>query len=298
MLELKNIHKRFANKVALNDLSLVVNDGEILSLIGQNGAGKSTTFRIILYFIQADKGNVLWDGKVMGKKERSQIGFMPEERGLYQKETIINQMIYFADLHGMEHIELRTKLKDWMKRLNVVGKSTDRVESLSKGNAQKVQLIATMLFEPKLLILDEPFSGLDPVNATLLVNEILKAKENGAMIILSSHNMDNVERLSDKVVMLKHGNTVLEGTPLEIIHRFERTKLRVDGLVDLEILKKFNGVSNIKCDSRGVYHAELQNEGIGKSMFKRICQNQGYIPVFDQSYPSLDEIFKIKVDES
>lgn len=160
MLKLENINKTFGNKVAISNLNFEVKEGQILGLIGQNGAGKSTTFRMILDFIKPDSGKILWDNQEFVRSEIS-IGFMPEERGLYQRETIINQMNYFADLHGMPRAKMRIELKEWMKRLGVVGELEDKIESLSKGNAQKIQLIATMLFKPKLLILDEPFSGLD-----------------------------------------------------------------------------------------------------------------------------------------
>lgn len=176
MIELQHVSKRFGNFNAVSDLSFSLHGGQILSLIGQNGAGKSTTFHMILDFIKPDSGKILWSGKPLTPDA---ITDMPEERGLYPKETIKSQLLYFAALHGMKKAEAIIRLDDWMKRFNVVGKSTDKIESLSKGNAQKVQLIACLMFKPQLLILDEPFSGLDPVNSELLIKAILAAKQQG-----------------------------------------------------------------------------------------------------------------------
>lgn len=296
MLKLENINKTFGNKVAISNLNFEVNEGQILGLIGQNGAGKSTTFRMILDFIKPDSGKILWDNQEFVRSEIS-IGFMPEERGLYQRETIINQMNYFADLHGMPRAKMRIELKEWMKRLGVVGELEDKIESLSKGNAQKIQLIATMLFKPKLLILDEPFSGLDPVNANFLLKEIQRAKEDGAVIIFSTHNMENIEKIADKIVMLKHGQTVLNGSITDIYEEYQRLNLRLGGLKDENILSKYLGIKRVIRNTDGTLSLKLDSEKLGESIFRDIVRNQGYIPIFEQSYPTLDEIFKLKTGE-
>lgn len=296
MLKLENINKTFGNKVAISNLNFEVNEGQILGLIGQNGAGKSTTFRMILDFIKPDSGKILWDNQEFVRSEIS-IGFMPEERGLYQRETIINQMNYFADLHGMPRAKMRIELKEWMKRLGVVGELEDKIESLSKGNAQKIQLIATMLFRPKLLILDEPFSGLDPVNANFLLKEIQRAKEDGAVIIFSTHNMENIEKIADKIVMLKHGQTVLNGSITDIYEEYQRLNLRLGGLKDENILSKYLGIKRVIRNTDGTLSLKLDSEKLGESIFRDIVRNQGYIPIFEQSYPTLDEIFKLKTGE-
>lgn len=296
MLKLENINKTFGNKVAISNLNFEVKEGQILGLIGQNGAGKSTTFRMILDFIKPDSGKILWDNQEFVRSEIP-IGFMPEERGLYQRETIINQMNYFADLHGMPRAKMRIELKEWMKRLGVVGELEDKIESLSKGNAQKIQLIATMLFKPKLLILDEPFSGLDPVNANFLLKEIQRAKEDGAVIIFSTHNMENIEKIADKIVMLKHGQTVLNGSITDIYEEYQRLNLRLGGLKDENILNKYLGIKRVIRNTDGTLSLKLDSEKLGESIFRDIVRNQGYIPIFEQSYPTLDEIFKLKTGE-
>lgn len=297
MLELKKINKQFGDKNAVRDLSFKVHEGEIVGLIGQNGAGKSTTFRMILDFIQPDSGEILWNGHTITREEKLQIGFMPEERGLFQKETIESQIKYFAELHGMGHKQAKAELIDWMHRLNVVGSVTSRVESLSKGNAQKIQLIATMMFHPKLLILDEPFSGLDPVNAELLVNEVKRLRDVGTMIIFSDHNMSNVEELSDYIVMLKNGATVLSGTPIDISQQFGRLELSIDGYDDVNSLTRYNSVRSMYTDNHGITHLQLANEEVGHLIYTEITK-QGYVATFDQHYPSLDEIFRRKVSET
>ncbi len=294
MIELKHVSRNFNNTVAVDDLNFKLSSGETLGIIGQNGAGKSTTFRMIMGFIEPSKGQILVDGKLVNEKIRNSFGFMPEERGLYQNETIINQMTYFGELHGMNHLDLRMNLRKWMKKLDVVSDFNDKIKDLSKGNAQKVQLIAVLMFEPKLIILDEPFSGLDPVNAELLNNAILELKRKGSMIVFSSHSMDNVEKVSDKILMLKHGETVLNGEIKDIYKDFIREYLTINGIENIDFFKKYNGVSDIQQMKNGNIKMKLVNEQMGRVIFRDIVKEYGYIPLFNQSYPSLEEIFKRK----
>lgn len=294
MIELRNVKKKFASFTAVSNLSFKVNEGQIVSLIGQNGAGKSTTFHMLLDFMQPDAGKMFWDGEPMNWRFRTQIGYMPEERGLYPKESIKGQMMYFAALHGMKRREAEEALMSWMQKLNVVGKVTDKIDSLSKGNAQKVQLIACLMFKPKLLILDEPFSGLDPVNAELLIEAILEAKQNGTMIVFSTHNMTNVERLADYIVMLSHGVTVLQGKIEDIYRQFGRLSLEIEGFSDISMLKKCPGIKEFVQRGQDCFHLGLESEDAGREIFDKIVKT-GYVPVFNQHYPSLDEIFKFEV---
>lgn len=294
MIELKHVSRNFNNTVAVDDLNFKLSSGETLGIIGQNGAGKSTTFRMIMGFIEPSEGQILVDGKLVNEKIRNSFGFMPEERGLYQNETIINQMTYFGELHGMNHLDLRINLRKWMKKLDVVGDFNDKIKDLSKGNAQKIQLIAVLMFEPKLIILDEPFSSLDPVNASLLNDAILELKSKGSMIVFSSHSMDNVEKVSDKILMLKHGKTVLNGEVKDIFKDFIREYLTINGIEDIDFFKKYNGVSDIQQMKNGNIKMKLVNEQMGRVIFRDIVKEYGYIPLFNQSYPSLEEIFKRK----
>ena len=282
MIELKNLNKRFGDKLAVQDMNMVIKPGEMMGLIGQNGAGKTTTFRMVLDFIEPTSGEITWDGHKITSADKQRIGFLPEERGLYQKLTIEEQVMYFAELHGMKRADAKASLQDWMKRLDVVGKTTDKVQKLSKGNAQKVQLISTVIFHPEFLILDEPFTGLDPVNTELMMNEIKRLKQDGAMIIFSSHNMSGVEKLSDHLTMLRHGETVLSGATTEIRESFGRTEIYIESPVADADLLAIDGVLSV------------EPQGIGRQVFSTVAQD-GYVPVFAQTAPTLDEIFRREV---
>ena len=295
MLKIDGITKQFGDKLAVDALSMTVEDGSIMGLIGQNGAGKTTTFRMILDFIKADKGLITWNGSPITQDLKQKIGFLPEERGLYQKMTVEEQILYFAELHGMKRSDARAELGSWMDKLEVVGKMTDKVQTLSKGNAQKIQFIATLIHRPNFLILDEPFTGLDPVNTSLLMNEIKTLKENGAAIIFSSHNKSGVESLSDNVTMLKKGKVVLQGDIYEIRNSFGRTQVYVESELSDAQLSSIDGVNSIEQQGSGrMIH--IANEQVGHELFKKVSAS-GYVQAFVQAPPTLDEIFRKEVAE-
>ena len=295
MLRIERITKQFGDKIAVENLDMTVEDGSIMGLIGQNGAGKTTTFRMILDFIKSDSGLISWNGKPITQDVKQGIGFLPEERGLYQKMTVEEQILYFAELHGMKRDEARKELVTWMDKLEVVGKITDKVQTLSKGNAQKVQFIATLIHRPNFLILDEPFTGLDPVNTSLLMNEIKTLKENGAAIIFSSHNMSGVELLSDNLTMLKKGKVVLQGDIYGIRNRFGRTQVYVESELSDTTLSAIAGVKTIEKQGAGrLIH--IADEAVGHDIFKKVSET-GYVQAFVQAPPTLDEIFRKEVAE-
>ena len=295
MLRIERITKQFGDKIAVDNLDMTVEDGSIMGLIGQNGAGKTTTFRMILDFIKSDSGLITWNGKPITQDVKQGIGFLPEERGLYQKMTVEEQILYFAELHGMKRDEARKELMTWMDKLEVVGKITDKVQTLSKGNAQKVQFIATLIHRPNFLILDEPFTGLDPVNTSLLMNEIKTLKENGAAIIFSSHNMSGVELLSDNLTMLKKGKVVLQGDIYGIRNSFGRTQVYVESELADTTLSAIAGVKTIEKQGAGrLIH--ITEEAVGHDIFKKVSET-GYVQAFVQAPPTLDEIFRKEVAE-
>jgi len=296
MLEVKNLKKTFGTLTAVDDISFTIPDGQILGMIGQNGAGKTTTFRLILNFLTADSGEVLWNGRPLQKTDYDVIGYLPEERGLYPKVSIEDQIIYFAQLRGKSKKEIKPQIDKWMEKFQVKGKKTDKIKSLSKGNQQKVQLIATLIHQPKLVILDEPFSGLDPVNAGLLEAGIKELKEQGACVIFSSHNMNNVEEICDKLVMLRNGSMVLDGTVQEIRAKFGRKKLFLETPLSIDELSKMHGVIKAKVTKDGVKVLELENPEDGKAIFEQVTKN-GYITTFSQQSPTIEEIFKMKAGE-
>lgn len=293
-LKIEKVSKSFGEKIAVDQLTMTVAEGSVVGLIGQNGAGKTTTFRMILDFIQADSGTISWNGGKITQQTKQLIGFLPEERGLYQKMTVEDQILYFAELHGMKRSDARLKLADWMKRLEVVGKPTDKVQSLSKGNAQKVQFIATLIHEPEFLILDEPFTGLDPVNTELLRQEIKNSRDKGAAVIFSNHNMSDVELLSDQLLMLKDGKTVLSGTVQDIRESYGRTRVYVESELSDEALTSISGVSSLVKQGTGRLITIEQAE-VGHEIFKKVSES-GYVQAFMQAPPSLDEIFRIEAE--
>lgn len=291
MLEVKDIRKTFGDLTAVEDVSFTINPGEIMGLIGQNGAGKTTTFRIILDLLTADTGDVLWNNQYINKKVLNKIGYLPEERGLYPKVSIENQLLYFAQLRGKKPKEIKPLIDEWLDKFEVKGKRTDKIKTLSKGNQQKVQLITTLIHEPELIILDEPFSGLDPVNADLLEDGIRDAQAKGACIIFSSHNMNNVEELCDSLIMLSNGQPVLNGTIKDIRQQFGRTKLFLESDLTEEELRAFPGVKDVSETKDGISIVHLTETEDGKAIFEAATKN-GYIPTFSQQPPTLEEIFK------
>ncbi|KRO16145.1 ABC transporter ATP-binding protein [Lacticaseibacillus saniviri] len=295
MLEVKDLTKTFGAMTAVSHENFTVKPGEIMGLIGQNGAGKTTTFRMILNFLTPDSGEILWDGKPLTHQDYDIIGYLPEERGLYPKMRVEDQIVYFARLRGMKAADVRAQIDPWFERFQVKGKRTDKVKDLSKGNQQKVQLIATLIHMPKLVILDEPFSGLDPVNASLLQDGIQMLRDNGAAIIYSSHDMANVEAISDHLVMLRTGEMVLNGTVDAIRQSFGRTKLFIESPLTEADFKQFDGVQKVVRHGQS-FELTLADEAVGHRIFDAATQS-GYIPEFSQQPPTLDEIFRMKVGE-
>lgn len=293
MLEVKNLRKTFGELVAVDDLSFTIEDGEILGFIGQNGSGKTTTFRLILDFLMQDSGSVLWNGKPLSSDEYNIIGYLPEERGLYPKDSIETQLRFFGQLRGKTRKEIDEKIDYWMEKFEVKGKRTDKVKTLSKGNQQKVQLIATLIHEPKLVILDEPFSGLDPVNAELLKTAVAELREQKVCVVFSDHNMLNVEKMVDKMIMVKEGKKILDGTVDAVRQSFGRTKVFIEAPVSQEELAQLEGVKEVQVERNGTYELTLENEEAGKAVFDYVTQS-GYIQMFSQQPPSLEEIFKMK----
>lgn len=297
MLQVEHLRKTFGNKVAVDDVSFEIQPSTILGIVGQNGSGKTTVFRMILNFLTPENnGRVLWQNKPMQMATLyNTVGYLPEERGLYEKMTIEQQIMYFARLRGMKKADINNKIDEWMTKFNVKGDRKDKIKTLSKGNQQKVQLIATLIHEPALVILDEPFSGLDPVNAEYLMQGILELRDKGSCIIFSSHNMANVQAICDTVIMIDNGQQKLYGTIDEVRKSYGQTRLfvKADGW-QAENLKALEGVTNVLEVAPGEYKLMLADETYGRSLFDIISKGQ-YIQEFSQQAPTLDEIFKMEV---
>ena len=216
LLKVESVTKSYTGHRALDDVSLEVERGSVYGLLGPNGAGKTTLIRVITRITMADSGRVLFDGKPLTERDIFQIGYMPEERGLYKKMRVGEQAMFFARLKGLERGEAQRRLRGWFERLNISDWWDKRVEDLSKGMAQKIQFIATVVHEPKLLIFDEPFSGFDPINANLLKEEILALRDRGATVIFSTHNMASVEEVCDHITLINKSRNILSGSVAEI----------------------------------------------------------------------------------
>lgn len=217
----RNIVKRYAGHTALNDVSINVPEGTIYGLLGPNGAGKTSMIRIINQITGPDSGEIYFYDEKLSQQHTEKIGYLPEERGLYKKMKVGEQALYLAELKGMNKKDALEKLKEWFKKFEITAWWDKKVEELSKGMAQKVQFIVTVLHEPKLLILDEPFSGFDPINVELIKSELHRLKDKGTTIILSTHNMSSVEELCDNITLINHSKAVLEGSVNELRHRFK-----------------------------------------------------------------------------
>ena len=227
-LEARHIHKSYAKHKALNDVSIAVPEHSVFGLLGPNGAGKTSLIRIINQITGPDSGEVLFNGKPLQPSDVEHIGYLPEERGLYKKMKVGEQCMYLAQLKGMSAHDARTRLKEWFERFEIANWWDKKIEDLSKGMAQKVQFITTVLHKPKLLILDEPFSGFDPINAELVRLEMLRLKEEGATIILSTHDMGSVESLCDNIALINRSQVILDGSVKEIKSRFRTQTYRIN----------------------------------------------------------------------
>ena len=245
MLKVDNVVKKYGDVVAVNGLSFTVNDGEIFGLLGLNGAGKTTTFRMILGLIDDYTGDITIDGEHINYKISDKIGFLTEERSLLLKMTVLEQIIYYGVLKSIPENEIEKRLDYWLERFGISEYKNRKIKELSKGNQQKIQFISAIINEPKLLILDEPFSGLDPINVELFKNVILELKKKGTSIIFSSHRMEHVELFCENLVVLVKGKSVLQGKLSKIKKDYKKKNLVVKGDIDPEEIEKCDGVEKI-----------------------------------------------------
>ena len=253
IIECRNVCKNFGEKVALDNVSVSVPKGGIFGLLGPNGAGKTTLIRIINRITIPNGGEVLFDGRPITQSDVEKIGYLPEERGLYRKMEVGDQAMYLAQLKGMSAAEARKALKEWFVRFGIQDWWKKKVEELSKGMAQKVQFITTVVHKPSLMILDEPFSGFDPVNAELIRKEILRLKDEGATIILSTHNMESVEELCDNIALINKSHLVITGGVNEIRHKYGNNNIELD----------YTGEDRVK-DAEGIFKVLSDEDNAGR----------------------------------
>ena len=296
MLKLENVSKYYDDFLAVDNLSFEVKPGEIFGLLGVNGAGKTTTFRMIIGLIDASKGSITLDGKKIGYDVTNNIGFLTEERSLLTKLTVKEQCLFYGRLKGMTNEQILEKLDILLEKFDIKEYKDKKIKVLSKGNQQKIQFITAIINDPKLLILDEPFSGLDPINVELFKGVILDMSKNGSMIIFSSHRMEPVELFCKKLAIMVKGKTVISGYLSDIKKQYRKKNILVKGDIDIKEIEKISGVVSVitKGDS---YEIKIESSDIVKDVFDKIskCKN---ITKFVVEEPSLNEIFISKVGES
>ena len=287
LLVVEDVTKQFGDYTALNKVSISVPKGSIYGLLGPNGAGKTTLMRIINQITAPDSGSVFFNNNYLGKEHISEIGYLPEERGLYKKMKVGEQALYLAQLKGMSYNEALERLKFWFGKLNIMKWWSKKVEELSKGMAQKIQFVVTVIHEPKLLIFDEPFSGFDPINAAIIRDEILELSKKGTTIIFSTHRMESVEEICDHIALINKAETVLEGTINEIRNKFTNTnyELILSGKKLVEN-KLFTIISNEK----NKYSIQLKEIITSISALKNIMENHEIIS-YKKDTPTMEEIF-------
>lgn len=293
ILSLNKVTKRYQSKLAVNEVTFDMQEGSIFGMLGPNGAGKTSLIRIITTITRADSGTVLFDGSPINSKSAEKIGYMPEERGLYKKMKVGEQLIYLAQLRGLTEKNAKLAVKYWFDKFDIADWGSKKVDELSKGMSQKIQFIATVLHEPKLLILDEPFSGLDPVNANLIKDEIYELQQKGTSIIFSTHRMEQVEEICDHIVLINQGENVLEGSVKAIKEQYKEHLFQIgyQGTLPANLSEKLLLISQapqsivVKLDgahSPNQILSYLISEGVELNSFQEIL-------------PTLNDIFIKKV---
>ena len=303
ILEVKNVVKQYGDYVALNSVSLSIPKGSIYGLLGPNGAGKTSLIRIINQITLPDSGEVLLDGEKLQPHHIQQIGYLPEERGLYKSMKVGEQCLYLAQLKGLSKKEAKVQLDYWFEKLDIKGWWNKKIEELSKGMAQKIQFVVCVLHQPKLLIFDEPFSGFDPVNANIIKDEILSLKEKGTTIIFSTHRMESVEELCDHIALIHKSNKLIEGKLEEVKRQYRSNSFEVGILTDnieglmYDLTQKFTvGPANFKSLNQELKLEIQLGKGTPNELLQVLTQ-RGQVTHFVEKIPSVNDIFIKTVTE-
>ena len=299
MLSIKNIVKQYAGYRALDDVSMEIEKGSIFGLLGPNGAGKTSLIRIINQITAPDAGEVLFNGEHLNQHHVERIGYLPEERGLYKKMEIGEQILYLAQLKGMSLPEAKRRAKEWFSKLGIESWWNKKIEELSKGMAQKAQFVATVMHEPELIILDEPFSGFDPVNTEVIKNEILELNRKGATIIFSTHRMESVEELCDSIALLDKSHKILEGKVKDIKNSYRNNTFLLEYSGN-KVELNGNAPFTVKEESAhgNEHRLKLQlNSGNDSNELLAYFISKGHISRFEEVIPTMNEIFIEKVNK-
>jgi len=297
-LQLDNIHKEFDGKVAVDDLSLEVPKGVIYGIIGPNGAGKTTTIRMIMNITIPDSGQVLVDGSRADNNFKNRVGYLPEERGLYKKMTVSEVMLYMAEMKGQRASDIKNKIDPWLERMDLLEYKNRKVEELSKGMQQKLQFVTTILHNPELIILDELFSGLDPLNTELIKDILLESKRSGKTILFSTHVMEQAEKLCDYICMISHGKKVIDGRLADVKARFGENSIQLEIDGDGSFISSLVGVKDV-IDFNNYFELNLEENTDTNTILKAVAERVT-IRRFAIVEPSLYDIFidMAKVDPS
>lgn len=293
MLEITNAKMMYGDLVAVDHLSFTIKPGEIFGLLGTNGAGKTTTFRMIMGLLEPTEGTVLYDGQKVGYHNVNEIGYMIEERSLLTRITVKELMLYFGQLKDMEPKVILERLDYWLKRFDIVAYKDKKIKELSKGNQQKIQFISAIINNPKLLVLDEPFSGLDPINTELFVSVIRDFQKNGSMVVFSSHQLDHVESFCEKIIVLEKGKAIIEGELKNIKKEFRKKKIRIVGNADPDVLRHIEGVYQV-IENANEMIVKIEDDSVATKVFDYI-KTLDEIKTYDVEEASLSEIFIAKV---
>ncbi len=296
MLKVENVTKYYGDFLAVDNLSFLVKPGEIFGLLGVNGAGKTTTFRMIMGLLDCSEGKITLDNKPIDYSVTDKIGFLTEERSLLTKLTVRQQAIFYGRLKGMNEKDILKRLDELLEKFGVLEYKDKKIKELSKGNQQKIQFILAIINKPKLLILDEPFSGLDPFNVELFKNEITEMSKEGSMIIFSSHRMEHVELFCKKLAIIMKGKTVLSGDLKEIKEQYRKKNIFVKGDLTKKDLLDIDGVIDV-VEHADEYEVKIENIDVSQRVFKEVSKHKN-IMKFVVEEPSLNEIFIAKVGES
>lgn len=301
IVECCNVSKAYGEKLALDNVSVGMEKGKIFGLLGPNGAGKTTLIRIINRIAVPSSGEILFDGRPITQSDVEKIGYMPEERGLYRKMKVGDQALFLARLKGMSKADATDELKKWFVKFGIESWWNKKVEELSKGMAQKVQFITTVVHRPSLLILDEPFSGFDPVNAQLIRNEILGLRENGATVILSTHNMESVEELCDDIALINKSKLVITGSVSDIRHKYGNNNLELIYTSDKPV-EPVDGLFTVLSDNdeagRHTAVLNLNAEGTGNDVLRALLSEGLTVNSFKELVPRMNDIFIKLVTEN
>ena len=302
ILEIENVSKHYAGHTALDNVSLTIPRGQVYGLLGPNGAGKTTLIRIINHITAPDSGRVMFNGHQLSQNDVAHIGYLPEERGLYKKMKVGEQALFFARLKGLSNRDAQIRLKEWFERFDISSWWNKKVEELSKGMAQKVQFIITVLHEPELLIFDEPFSGFDPINANLLKNEILALRDKGATVIFSTHNMSSVEAVCDNITLINSSRNILTGNVAEIREQMGANRYRI--AVADTVNNLLTGIDPMlaeykieKTDGNTTTLVIRANQGVSRREILRAANESADVTMFAPALPSMDEVFISTVEK-